>query len=176
MMTTADLKSWLLSPAFLLALVPLVKLGVETLFRRVLGNSTLESLHRAAAAEKDLVKAARDAIRGANDNAGRSIREGLACYLDNRAALEKFFETCFFTVLSLAVWWPTEQHKLEYQKAINIALLVFIALTLVIVGVRVSQDKYEYARIKAVKNPSRVAFGINLLVVILESASKLTGP
>jgi cytochrome bd-type quinol oxidase subunit 2 len=174
-MNTAILKAWLLNPAFLLALVPLVKLGVECLFRRGLGNSTLESLNRAANPASDMVEATKHAIQGANLAQGEGIRKTLTSYVDNAAKLEKFFETCLFTAFSLAVWWLTEEKKQEYQQVINIILLFVIIVALVIVGIGASQNKYESARIDAVKNPSRFAFVLNLVVVILESVSKLTG-
>lgn len=174
-MTTANLKAWLLNPAFLLALVPLVKFVLEFLYRRWLGGSTLESLNRAATSTNSTVDKVKEAVKGPSDDQGKEIRKALAGYVDNIAKLEKFFETCAFTALSLGIWWLTEQHKQGYQKAINLILLFVIIFGLLIVGIRSAQNKYDFASKDEMKNTDRFAFGLNLVVVILESVLKLTG-
>ncbi|MBV9209323.1 MAG: hypothetical protein JOZ52_01770, partial [Acidobacteria bacterium] len=165
-MNTATLKAWLLNPAFLLALVPLVKLAVELLFRHGLGKSTVEALNRASDPASDMVAAAKHAIQGQNPGQGTEIRKAIASYVENTAKVERFFETCLFTAFSIAVWWITEQNKPAFLQAVNIILLFVIIGALIIVGIRASQNKYESARIDAVQNPSGFAFILNLIVVI----------
>jgi hypothetical protein len=165
----ADIKSLLVNPAIILALVPLVKsIILEGLLRRAFKNSTLESLERANSNDNTVV-----AVKNAVSDSG--VRVALAQYIDNAASMEKFFETCLFVAFSLAIWWVTEPKKQDYERVINIALPFLIIVVLIYVGIRLGKGKYELSRIDATKSFSYFAYGLDLVVVVLESVAKLTG-
>src|SRR5690349_10157300 len=107
-------------PAILLAFVPLIRWGCETVFTRVFKNSTVEALETAARPENS-----QSVVRNAVGN--EEVRKALAQYIDNASALERFLETCFFSGLSLVVWLISEAEQRWEQILFGALLFAVIA-------------------------------------------------
>lgn len=151
-------------PAILLALVPLVRLLLQTVLRPVFKTSALKALEKAASDTN-----VGDAV------ANVEVRKALAQYIINAGDLDRFFEICFFSALSIVVWLILQTGPV-WQRNLSVGLLFVIIAALVWVATKAVRGSYEPGRKDVAKGTKDFAQYLNVLIVVLEVYSKLSKP
>ena len=164
---SSNLLAAIFDPAILLGLVPLLKLLFQTVFRRFFKTSALEAFEKAASPAN--IEAVRNAV------ANVEVRKALAQYVNNAGDLDRFFEICLFSGLSLVVWLILQTGP-AWLRNVCMILLFVIIVALVTVATKAQRGSYEPGRKDVAKRTKDFAQYLNVLIVVLEVYSKLSKP
>jgi hypothetical protein len=160
-----DLRKWLLNPAILLALVPLIKFGIEFVLRRLFGQTALTALNLASQPGN-----AQPAVQTAIEN--EEVRKALAQFVENSAQLEDFIKIMVFASLSLIAWNLIASKTSPMLGTINILLIAATIALLLYLAIRLIRGKAAPGRKDATRKLIRTARGLDFAILVFEAIAK----